>query len=91
MSERNEPERVSWLVGVFVIARVAFFLVIWIVLFLGMFLGYFTFPILMIGAVVVLYALSDVGLYVAVRRTAHAFRHSHEKEIPPPPATKESR
>ena len=61
-----------WLMAALVLLRVGVTLAGTLVLFLGIFLGYFTVPILLIGAFVLLYALSDVGLLMAVRRTEAA-------------------
>ena len=42
--------------------HVASVFVLWFILFLGLFLGYFTFPVLIIGILILVYALLDLGL-----------------------------
>lgn len=58
----------SFWVAIVVIARVFFTLALALVLFLGMWVGYFTLPLLIIGAVILFYALSDLGLLLLVRQ-----------------------
>ncbi len=68
MPEDNNANRMGALAGVVIIARVAIFLVIWLGLFLALFLGYFTVPIIVVGVITLLYALTDIGFYMAVNR-----------------------
>ncbi len=68
MPDKNEPTRVMFHVGLIILVRVVLILLIWLVLFLGMFLGYFTVPIILIGALTLVYTLTDAGLYLTVRR-----------------------
>jgi hypothetical protein len=62
-----------WL-SVVIIGRVVLMLGLWITLFLMIFLGYFTVPILIIGAVTILYMVSDLGMFVVVRRHRQALQ-----------------
>lgn len=66
-SGHNEPVLIMIIVG-----RVVVVLVIWLALFLAMFLGYFTVPILLVGVMTLVYGLSDIGLFVAMRRQQQA-------------------
>jgi hypothetical protein len=72
MPEENESGRVNLLIGAIILLRVAAVLVIWVALFLAVFLGYFTVPILLVGGLTVVYAVTDAGLYVAMKREAEA-------------------
>jgi len=62
------PKRSDPLLLVLILARVSLILVIWLAIFLAMFLGYFTVPILMVGGLAVIYSLADLGMYVALKR-----------------------
>jgi hypothetical protein len=62
------PKRPDPLLLVLILARVGFVLVVWLAIFLAMFLGYFTVPILMVGGLAVIYSLADLGMYVALKR-----------------------
>jgi uncharacterized YccA/Bax inhibitor family protein len=73
MPKRSEP-----LLLVLVLARVGLILVIWLAIFLAMFLGYFTVPILMVGGLAVIYSLADLGLYVALKRQAKTDQMRHQ-------------
>lgn len=55
-----------------IIGRVVMILVLWVTLFLAIFLGYFTFPVLLIGLVTIIYMISDFGLYMTVKRRQRA-------------------
>lgn len=55
-------------VGIIVLVRVGLALLIWVMLFLGLFLGYFTFPVLLVGVLFLIYAVLDLGLLFTVRR-----------------------
>jgi predicted DNA repair protein MutK len=55
-----------------IVGRVVVVLLIWLALFLAMFLGYFTVPILLVGVMTLVYGLSDIGLFVAMRRQQQA-------------------
>ena len=48
--------------------RVIVVIMVWLVLFLGVFLGYFTIPIFLVGGLILLYSVTDIGLLFTVRR-----------------------
>jgi len=52
--------------------RVIVAITVWLVLFLGVFLGYFTVPILLVTALTLLYSVTDIGLFMTVRRRERA-------------------
>ncbi len=64
----EKPPRGEAFVMVVILARVTIILVLWLGVFLATFLGYFTVPVFLIGLVVAIYMLSDLGLYLAIRR-----------------------
>ncbi len=64
-SKAHVPEPLLFL---WVIVKVALFIGIWLAIFLTMFLGYFTIPVIMIGVLVVIYTITDIGAYVALKR-----------------------
>jgi protein-S-isoprenylcysteine O-methyltransferase Ste14 len=72
MPEKNPSQRANPLLMLFIIGRVIIILLVWLGVFLAMFLGYFTVPIILIGALAVIYALADLGFYVAVNRQRKA-------------------
>ena len=43
-------------------------LVLWIGVFLAIFLGYFTVPLLLIGIITAVYLISDLGLFVTLKK-----------------------
>lgn len=63
---------ISLLVGLGVVVRVIVILTGWLALFRGVFLGYFTVPILLVSALAILYSVTDVGLFITVRRRERA-------------------
>lgn len=65
--EKGTP-RFSLLIGLVVIIRVIVVLAVWLALFLGVFLGYFTVPLLLVSVLTVLYSVTDIGLFITVRR-----------------------
>jgi len=77
----------------FILARVIVILLAWLGVFLAMFLGYFTVPVILIGAMALIYALVDLGFYVSVNRQKnasdlrHAFMSSRKPEDREPPGT----
>jgi apolipoprotein N-acyltransferase len=76
----NKPSQGSDAVVVVVIlARVFFMLVVWLVVFLGIFLGYFTVPVLLIGLITAIYLISDLGLFVTLKRRGQ--KTSERKEF----------
>lgn len=64
----NEGTSLSLVVALVATIRVIIILVVWLMMFFGMFVGYFTVPILLIGALVLIYSIFDIGLAVYVRR-----------------------
>jgi Kef-type K+ transport system membrane component KefB len=56
------------IVSALIVARVLIILVVWLGVFLAIFLGYFTVPILLIGVITVIYLISDLGLFVVLKR-----------------------
>jgi hypothetical protein len=68
VSDKNPSQRFDFLLAVVIMARVALIVVIWLGLFLAIFLGYFTVPIILIAILTVIYAVSDLGLYFMARK-----------------------
>ena len=68
MSDNNQSQSPDAVVVIVILARVFFMLVIWLLVFLGIFLGYFTVPIILIGIITVVYLISDLGLFVTLKR-----------------------
>lgn len=68
MSDKNPSQRFDFLLAVVIIARVALIVVVWLGLFLALFLGYFTIPIILIAVMTIIYAVSDLGLYFLARK-----------------------
>lgn len=58
----------SLLIGLVVIIRVIAVMAVWLVLFMGVFVGYFTLPILLVTVITILYSVTDIGLFFTVRR-----------------------
>lgn len=72
------PKRSDPLLLVLILARVGVILVVWLAIFLAMFLGYFTVPILLVGGLAVIYSLADLGLYVALKRQTKTEQLRHQ-------------
>lgn len=68
MPEEDKNNKIGALTGVIIIVRVVFVLIIWLGLFVAMFLGYFTVPILVVGGITLIYALSDLGVFYAIKK-----------------------
>lgn len=68
MSDKNPSQRFDFLLAVVILARVALIVVVWLGLFLAIFLGYFTVPIILIALLTIIYAVSDLGLYLLARK-----------------------
>jgi predicted DNA repair protein MutK len=62
------PERPTPFVFILIILKVALVLVIWLGIFLAMFMGYFTVPLLLVGGLVLVYSLTEIGLAMAINR-----------------------
>lgn len=69
VSNQNPSQRFDFLLAVVIIVRVALVVVIWLGLFLAIFLGYFTVPIILVAVLTVVYAISDLGLYIVSKKT----------------------
>jgi amino acid transporter len=74
--ERN-PATDFW-VTLVILGRVVMILVLWVTLFVAIFLGYFTLPVLLIGLVTVIYMISDFGLYMTVKKRQQRARQERE-------------
>jgi len=68
----SDVPTISPLIGVVVVIRVLLILTVWLVLFLGVFLGYFTVPIILVTVFTILYSVTDVGLFITVRQRERA-------------------
>jgi hypothetical protein len=92
MSDGSKAHIPEPLLFIWVILKVVLFITIWLGIFLTMFLGYFTIPIIIIGLVVVIYAFTDIGAYVAVsrqKRRAEELRAEFQKSNIPGEHTKD--
>jgi len=78
MPEDEQRQRSNPLLMAFIIGRVIVILLVWLGVFLAMFLGYFTVPVILIGGMAIIYAIADLGFYVAVNRQKKArdLRHT---------------
>ncbi len=56
------------LVVAIIIARVVVMLVLWLGIFMAIFLGYFYVPVLLVGLVIGIYMISDLSLFVTLKR-----------------------
>lgn len=68
MSDKNPSQRFDFLLAGVILIRVALVVVVWLGLFLAIFLGYFTVPIILIAVLTVIYAITDLGLYYMARK-----------------------
>ncbi len=89
MSNNQQPASIDPWISVVIIVRVIAILVLWIVLFLSIFMGYFTFPILLIGLVTVIYMISDLGIFVTLKRRQEAARQKQKAAETEPKASEE--
>jgi len=64
MNNNQSEGKINFVLSLVVVFRVAIVLIIWLGLFLAMFLGYFTVPILVIGFVAIIYAIVDIGIFM---------------------------
>lgn len=55
-------------VVVVILVRVVVMLVIWLGVFLAIFFGYFTVPFILVSVITAIYLISDIGLFVSLRR-----------------------
>jgi apolipoprotein N-acyltransferase len=79
VSETKPSPSADAVVVIVILARVFFMLVVWLLVFLGIFLGYFTVPILLIGIITAVYLISDFGLFVTLKR--RGIKSSERKEF----------
>jgi hypothetical protein len=77
----NFSRRLEPLVGLVIILRVGIILVVWMLLFLAMFLGYFTIPVFVVILLTLVYAITDFGLYVAINRNGSGRRGEKEEQV----------
>ena len=68
MAEDKPSRGGEALVMVVILVRVGIILALWLGVFLATFLGYFTVPVILIGFVIAIYMLSDLGLFLVIRR-----------------------
>ncbi len=68
MIPANKNTPLSPFVAAFILLRVVVILVIWLGLFLTMYVGFFTIPVILISIMTIIYAIMDVVLYVRVRQ-----------------------
>jgi membrane protein implicated in regulation of membrane protease activity len=79
MPTKKSPNDISAFVLLMVIIRVTIIIFIWLGLFIAMFVGVFTIPVLMVGGLTLVLALFDVGMFVKVDRYQHG--REAEKEL----------
>ena len=77
-SKASVPEPLMFL---WVILKVVSFLGIWLAIFLAMFMGYFTIPIIMIGILALVYAFADVGTAITNKRQRRQEELQHAMQI----------
>lgn len=82
-----EPQRTNWWLALVIVLRVTIFLGIWLVLFMGMFLGYFTVPLILLVFLTLVYAITDAGLVIALmrqraRQARRAFLDTRQSDAP---------
>ena len=82
-----EPQRTNWWLALVIVLRVTIFLGIWLVLFMGMFLGYFTVPLILLALLTLVYAITDAGLVIALvrqraRQARRAFLDARQFDAP---------
>ena len=68
MIPANKNTPLSPFVAAFILLRVVLILIIWLGLFLTMYVGFFTIPVIVISIITIIYAIMDVVLYVRVRQ-----------------------
>ena len=78
MSENKPSESGDAFAILVVLVRVLVMLVVWLGVFMAIFLGYFTVPILVIGLILGIYILSDLGLFFALKRRRRLERERQE-------------
>jgi apolipoprotein N-acyltransferase len=68
VAEKKPSRGGEALVMLVILVRVGIILALWLGVFLATFLGYFTVPVILIGLVIAIYMLSDLGLFLVIRR-----------------------
>ena len=68
MSENKPSPSSDVIVVIVILARVFVMLVMWLCVFRAIFLGYFTVPFLLISLITAVYLISDLGLFVTLKR-----------------------
>ena len=68
MPEGKRSQLSETFMTIWIIVRVGLILVVWLALFLALFLGYFTVPIIIVIILSSLYTLTDAAFFVANRR-----------------------
>lgn len=68
MPENKPSPGVDVLVVSIILARVLVMLVLWLGVFLSIFLGYFTIPLILLGLASVIYVISDMRMFAAIKR-----------------------
>jgi hypothetical protein len=81
MPQADKNNQIGALTGVVIIARVVFVLIIWLGLFIAMFLGYFTVPIIVVGGITLIYALSDLGYFFAIKKYRPTRKRENNNDI----------
>lgn len=87
MPEPATP-RLHRLLALVIVVRVTLFLALWLILFTGMFLGYFTVPLILLAFLTLFYALTDAGVVLALlrqraRQARRAFLDARQTESTP--------
>lgn len=82
-----ESSRAKGWLALVIVLRVTIFLGIWLVLFMGMFLGYFTVPLILLALLTLVYAITDAGLVIALmrqraRQARRAFLDTRQSDAP---------
>ena len=72
MKEKHKSASADLWFTLVIVGRVALMIGVWLLLFLMLFLGYFTVPILLIGAITLIYMLSDFGMVYMMKRQKRA-------------------
>lgn len=72
MKEKHKSASADLWFTIVIVGRVAFMIGIWLLLFLMLFLGYFTVPIILIGGITLVYMLSDFGMVYIMKRQKKA-------------------